>query len=270
MKTFFNMSLFALFATLFACGGGGSSTPKNQEQKTKDSLQRIEAVGTETAALVSLAEQEKNEGWQFLFDGTNMDKWRGAYLDSMPAKGWAIENSELLVLPSKGAESTNGGDIITKEQYSDFELILEAKLTDSANSGIKYFVTERKPRPQGSAIGLEFQLLDDEKHPDAKQGKNGNRTISSLYDLITAQGKKANPIGKWNEARIISKGKHVEHWLNGTKVVEYERGSPDFKKLVAGSKYKTYEGFGESEKGHILLQDHGNKVFFRNIKIRML
>lgn len=269
MKTLLKMSVFALLATLFACGGGGS-TPKDKEQKTKDSLRTIDAVGTETVSLISLTEQEKKEGWQFLFDGTNMDKWRGAYLDSMPAKGWAIENGELLVQPSTGAESTNGGDIITKEQYSDFELVLEAKLTDSANSGIKYFVTERKPRPQGSAIGLEFQLLDDEKHPDAKQGKNGNRTISSLYDLITAQGKKANPIGEWNEARIISKGKHVEHWLNGAKVVEYERGSPDFKKLVAGSKYKIYEGFGESEKGHILLQDHGNKVFFRNIKIRVL
>jgi Domain of Unknown Function (DUF1080) len=266
MNTFLKMLSYASLATLLACGG--TSTPS--EQKTNDSVQTAEVVSTESAALVSLTEQEKKDGWQFLFDGTSTDKWRGAYLDSMPAKGWTVENGELIVLPSTGGESTNGGDIITKEQYSDFELVLEAKLTDTANSGIKYFVVERKPRPKGSAIGLEFQLLDDEKHPDAKQGKNGNRTIASLYDLITAQGKKASPIGEWNVARIVSKGKHVEHWLNGTKVVEYERGSPDFKKLVAGSKYKTYEGFGESEKGHILLQDHGNKVFFRNIKIRVL
>lgn len=267
MKTLLKILSLAFLTTLCACGGS-TSTPS--EQKTKDSLQTIDAVGTETAVLISLTEQERTEGWQLLFDGTNTDKWRGAYLDSMPTKGWAIQNGELLVLPSTGGESTNGGDIITKEQYADFELILEAKLTDTANSGIKYFVVERKPRPQGSAIGLEFQLLDDEKHPDAKLGKNGNRTISSLYDLIAAQGKKANPIGEWNLARIVSKGKHVEHWLNGTKVVEYERGSPDFKKLVAASKYKIYEGFGESEKGHILLQDHGNKVFFRNIKIKVL
>lgn len=265
MKNFAKILLFVLLTSLLACGGN----PSKQEQKSSDSTRTIEAVSTESAS-IGLTDQEKQEGWQLLFDGKNMDKWRGAYLDSMPTKGWTIENEELVVLPSTGAESNNGGDIITKEQYSDFELVLEAKLTDSANSGIKYFVVDRKPRPKGSAIGLEFQLLDDEKHPDAKMGKNGNRTIASLYDLITAQGKKANPIGEWNVARIISKSKHVEHWLNGTKVVEYERGSPEFKKLVAGSKYKTFEGFGESEKGHILLQDHGNKVFFKNIKIRNL
>lgn len=266
MKFFANLIIaVALVATLLACGG----TPSKQDQKSTDSARTIEAVSTESAS-IGLKDQEKQEGWQILFDGKKMDKWRGAYLDSMPAKGWAVENGELVVLPSTGAESTNGGDIITKEQYSNFELVLEAKLTDSANSGIKYFVVERKPKPQGSAIGLEFQLLDDEKHPDAKMGKNGNRTISSLYDLITAQGKKASPIGEWNTVRILSKDKHVEHWLNGTKVVDYERGSPEFRKLVAASKYKTFENFGESEKGHILLQDHGNKVFFRNIKIKIL
>ncbi len=221
--------------------------------------------------LMACAGQNKKQNeWQVLFDGTNTDQWRGAYMESMPAKGWKVENGELVVMPAAGGESVNGGDIITKQQFSDFELIVEFKLTEGANSGIKYFVTERQPRPQGSAIGLEFQILDDEKHPDAKMGKDGNRTISSLYDLITAKNKKPNPIGQWNTARLVSKGTHVEHWLNGTKVVEYERGSADFRKLVAESKYKTFEGFGESPRGHILLQDHGNQVFFRNIKIKVL
>jgi hypothetical protein len=220
---------------------------------------------------VACAGQNKKQSeWQMLFDGTSLDQWRGAYMESMPTKGWKIENGELVVMPATGGESTNGGDILTKQQFSDFELVLDFKLTEGANSGIKYFVTERQPRPQGSAIGLEFQILDDEKHPDAKMGKNGNRTISSLYDLITAKDKKPNPIGQWNTARLICKGTHVEHWLNGTKVVEYERGSASFRKLVAESKYKTFDGFGESKQGHILLQDHGNQVFFRNIKIRVL
>lgn len=122
----------------------------------------------------------------------------------------------------------------------------------------------------GSAIDLEFQILDGARHPDAKLGKDGDLTIGSLYDLIPASAdKKPNPIGEWNTARIVSSGKHVEHWLNGAKVVEYHRGSPDFRKHVAESKYKGIPEFGEWADGHILLQDHGNQVSFRNIKFRV-
>jgi len=224
----------------------------------------------QTNKMNSLTPAEQNAGWILLFDGKSTNGWRGAYKDAFPAQGWLIENGELRVVKSDGAESRNGGDIITLTQYTNFELQLEAKLTPGANSGVKYFVTERLPKSPGSAIGLEFQLLDDDRHPDAKLGKNGNRTIGSLYDLITAQNKKVVPIGEWNQVRIVSKNKQVTHWLNGVKVVEYERGSPAFRALVADSKYKDYAGFGEAEKGHILLQDHGDEVHYRNIKLRPL
>ncbi len=181
----------------------------------------------------------------------------------------------LTIQQSDGSESENFGDIVTSGEYSDFDLMFDFKLTDGANSGLKYFVVEQKPKPKGSAYGLEYQVLDDDKHPDAKMGRDGNRTVGSLYDLIPASGKKANPIGEWNTGRVVSKGNHVEHWLNGNKVVEYERGSATFRDAVALSKYKapSYNAdgrFGEAPKGHILLQDHGNRVYFRNIKIKTM
>jgi hypothetical protein len=217
-----------------------------------------------------LSADEKAEGWTLLFDGNTTYGWRGAHKDSFPAAGWTIEDGALTVLASDGRESQHGGDIVTMDQYSDFDLKLEFRLTEGANSGIKYFVTE-KEKPEGSAIGLEYQILDDERHPDAKEGNHeGSRTVASLYDLIKAENKAVNPMGEWNEARIICQGQHVEHWLNGKKVLEFERGSTAYRKLVAESKYKIWENFGEAPQGHILLQDHGNRVSFRNIKIRIL
>lgn len=220
--------------------------------------------------LNTLSSKEKKAGWVLLFDGKTSTGWRGAYKDNFPEQGWKIEGGELFVIKSDGREARNGGDIVTKAKYGNFEFVLEAKLTPGANSGVKYFVTEQLPKSPGSAIGLEYQVLDDDLHPDAKMGINGNRTIGSLYDLITANGKKAKPIGEWNQVRIISKNNHVEHWLNGTKVVEYVRGSPAFRALVAKSKYKNYNGFGEAPEGHLLLQDHGDEVHYRNIKIRQI
>lgn len=220
--------------------------------------------------LNTLSSIEKRNGWILLFDGKTTAGWRGAYRDEFPSQGWKIEGGELIVVKSDGREARNGGDIITKEKYDNYELTLEAKLTPGANSGVKYFVTERLPKSPGSAIGLEFQILDDDLHPDAKMGKNGNRTIGSLYDLIPARSKNKRPIGEWNQVRIISKNNKVEHWLNGSKVVEFERGSPAFRALVAESKYKNFEGFGEATEGHLLLQDHGDEVHYRNIKLRKL
>ncbi|MCC6395512.1 MAG: DUF1080 domain-containing protein [Bacteroidetes bacterium] len=218
----------------------------------------------------TLSPAEQAQGWKLLFDGKTLAGWRGAYLDSLPAKGWSVREGMLMVQASGGGEAAFGGDIVTLDEYGNFDLRLEFKLTEGANSGIKYFVTERQPRTPGSAKGLEFQLLDDARHPDAKLGIKGNRTLASLYDLIPASRKEARPVGEWNEARILVVGKHVEHWLNGRKVLEYERGGKRFLAHKAESKFKDLAGFGESETGHILLQDHGNQVFFRNIRIRAL
>jgi len=212
-------------------------------------------------------------GFKFLFDGKTTNGWRGARLDGFPKSGWVIENGVLTVLESGGGESEAGGDIITVDKYSDFELHLDFKLTPGANSGIKYFVDPELNKGPGSSIGLEYQLLDDQRHPDARLGNHkGSRALTCLYDLIEADNyvKCPNPIGQWNHAVVISKGNHVEHWLNGRRVLEYERKTPEFRKLIQESKYKTWPGFGEWEKGHILLQDHGNTVSFKNIKIREL
>lgn len=217
-----------------------------------------------------LTQFEAEEGWEMLWDGESTDGWRGAKLDEFPDKGWEIENGVLTVLASGGEESAAGGDIVTNDMYSDFEIQLDFKITEGANSGIKYFVDTELNKGEGSAIGLEYQILDDKNHPDAKLGSHeGSRTMASLYDLIQAdKSKPVNAVGEWNHARIFSKGNHVEHWLNGKKVLEYDRKTEDFRQLVQESKYKDWPNFGELDQGYILLQDHGNRVSFKNIKIK--
>lgn len=222
-----------------------------------------------------LTQYEKRKGWRLLWDGKTTNGWRSAKSNNFPASGWKIENGVLTILATDGAEATGPGDIITEEQFSDFELELEFNITKGANSGIKYFVDPELNKQVGSAIGCEFQILDDQLHPDAKEGVNGNRTVASLYDLIKAEnlsipgrGKQFKGVGAWNKARIVSRNGKVEHWLNGEKTVAYDRWSQMFKALVAYSKYKVWPEFGQWAKGHILLQDHGDTVHFRSIKIR--
>tara|TARA_R110002096_G_scaffold9533_4_gene37622 strand:- start:11119 stop:12510 length:1392 start_codon:yes stop_codon:yes gene_type:complete len=219
----------------------------------------------------NLTVNEKKSGWQMLWDGKTSNGWRGAKLEKFPESGWVIENGELIVLSSGGGESTAGGDIVTTEDYSNFEMQVDFKLTPGANSGIKYYVDTDINKGPGSSIGLEYQILDDELHADAKLGSHeGSRTVCSLYDLIKADSNKPiKPIGEWNTAYIKSINNKVEHWLNGVKVLEYERGSDEFLKLVSESKYAKWPNFGVLEKGQILLQDHGDKVTFRNIKVKV-
>ena len=172
------------------------------------------------------------------------------------------------MLESGGKESTAGGDIVTVGEHADFELMVDYNITKGANSGIKYFVDTELNKGEGSSIGCEYQILDNELHPDAKLGVNGNRTNAGLYDLIAPQNVRFNGVGEWNHARIVVRGQHVEHWLNGFMTVEYERATQMWRALVDHSKYTIWPKFGERPAGHILLQDHGNRVSFRSIKIR--
>jgi hypothetical protein len=233
-----------------------------------------------SAAPNTLSAQEKADGWKLLWDGKTITGWHMPKSEVFPTKSWSLENGELTVVSSGNAESQAGGDIITQDRYSNFELVADFKTTLGCNSGIKIFVqpdlspidkVTGKPTGVGSAIGMEYQVLDDEHHPDAKLGRNGDRTEGSLYDLIpAAKDKKVLPVGEWNHARIVSQGKHVEFWLNGEKTVEFERGSAAFRDAVAKSKFKDIPNFGEWADGHILLQEHGSVASFRNIKLREL
>ncbi len=220
----------------------------------------------------NLSQQEANYGWKLLFNGKNSEGWRGAFKTEFPDHGWRIDSGMITVMEANGEQGKDGGDIVTLDEYSAFDLSFQFKTTPAANSGVKYFVT-LKEKSDSSAIGLEYQVLDDKLHPDAKMGRNGDRTLSSLYDMIPAKKDERyfNPPGTWNWGRIIVyPNNHVEHWLNGIKVLEYERGSKEFEHLVFISKYKIWDHFGEAKEGHILLQDHGNEVSFRSIKIKEL
>ncbi len=206
-----------------------------------------------SAAPNTLTPQEQAVGWRLLWDGKTTAGWHSPISNEFPDKSWIIQNGELSVVSSGNAESQAGGDIITRDRFSNFDLVMDFKITTGCNSGIKIFVqpdispvdpkTGQKTAA-GSAIGMEFQILDDEHHPDAKFGRDGNRRLGSLYDLLPAPvDKKVMPIGEWNHARILSQGKHVEFWLNGEKTVEFERGSPEFRAAVAQSKFKKYSQF---------------------------
>ena len=248
------------------------------------------ALGTGLTAAAAEAEntltdQERKDGWTLLWDGKTTNGWVSAgNCKAFPKKGWvmkdgvltvlprrAIKNGKWVDLPKEQAALGGGGDICTAREYTDFMLKLDFQLTVAANSGIKYFYV---PGVNKSTT-LEYQLLDD-SHPDAWHGLGGNRRVASLYDLKSAHAEKVvKPAGEWNTALIVSKGNHVEHWLNGQKVLEYERGSQEFRDLVAKSKYANWatngNKWGELKSGRILLQDHGDStVSFRNIKIKEL
>lgn len=260
------------------------SIGQNQEEGTeirwrdiKILTENVEAYSRKTSLpmidkINKLTKNELDSGWEMLWDGETTKGWRGAKLEAFPEQGWEIKNRELIVLASGGGESEAGGDIVTLKNYSDFELMVDFKLTPGANSGIKYYVDTNINKGAGSSIGLEYQILDDELHPDAKLGNHaGSRTLASLYDLIQADVEKpTKPIGEWNRAHIVSKNNQVTHYLNGAKVLEYERMTPEFRTLVSESKYVVWPNFGELKEGQILLQDHGDLVHFKNIKIKEL
>ena len=222
-----------------------------------------------------LTDYEVRQGWRLLWDGKTSAGWRGAKLDHFPAEGWTMKDGVLMVEATDGGESTGPGDIVTIESFANFELEFEFSITEGANSGVKYFVDPGLNKGAGSAIGCEFQILDDKVHPDAKMGVDGNRTMGSLYDLITAENlstkgraKQVKDMGQWNQGRLVSHNGHVEHWLNGEQVIEFDRFSQTFRALVAYSKYKDWPNFCQQPEGRLLLQDHGNEVSYRSIKVR--
>ena len=222
--------------------------------------------------LNNISAQEKALGYKLLFDGKSFEGWRGVRSNAQPSKRWTITDGVIAVMKSDGSET--GNDIVSNEKYGSFELQFDFKLSEGANSGLKYFVNEDFDSKGKSAIGLEYQILDDERHPDAKGGVVGNRTLGSLYDLIPSyklEQRFQRKIGDWNHGRVVVyPNNKVEHWLNGFKVLEYERKSNIYLALVARSKYAGFEGFGMNDKGLILLQDHGDFVSFKNIKIKEL
>jgi len=228
-----------------------------------------------SAPLNSLSKEEKKDGWGLLFNGKNTDLWRGINTTQFPSTGWKLENGDLIAFAQGGAESGNGGDIITKKQYGEFILKWEWRMeTKGGNSGVKYLVQEGLGSNKGYGYGLEYQLLDDKFHPWMLQGKmkpNDYHTLGSLYEIYpAAEEKQPSPFGLWNESRIVCKGSTVEHWLNGKRILEYNPNSDDFKAKIAASKFKDIPNFGINPKGHILLQDHGSIIHYRNLKIKEL
>lgn len=207
------------------------------------------------------AQSSKKGGWISLFDSKTLNGWKNAQRDTLPEKSWSVENGEIKFDPSKG----HGSDIITTRSFKDFEFTLQFKISEGGNSGIKYFLIPN------TSLGCEFQIIDDMKHPDAKLGVKGDRKTGALYDLIPpAADKPYKPAGEWNTVKIIVKGNHAEHWLNGKKILEYDRSSEAFKEAIANSKFKNTKGFAEATSSPILLQAHGDKVAYRDIKIKEL
>ena len=209
-----------------------------------------------------LTAEEKRAGWVLLFDGKSLDGWRGYKQKDASTSRWSVVDGLLTAVKADGKDTHGARDIITTGTYDNFDLTWEWKIAEGGNSGLKYFVQE----DMESAIGHEYQLIDDSRHPDAKIGPH--RQTAALYDVLPAANRPTRPAGQFNSSRVVVNGKHVEHWLNGTRVLQYELESPELKKAIGASKFKDVARFGTLQKSHILLQDHGDEVWFRNIKIR--
>ena len=212
----------------------------------------------------TLTAAEKKAGWTLLFDGHTADAWRGYKRPDASESRWKVEEGTLTLPPENGRDTHGQRDIISKDTFEQFELVFDWRIASGGNSGVKYFILE----DLDSAIGHEYQLIDDERHADAKVGPH--RQTAALYDVLPATDRPTKPAGEWNTTRIVVRGQTVEHWLNGKKVLQYELNSPALNAAIAKSKFKSIDRFGKRQNGHLLLQDHGDQVWFRNIKIRRL
>ena len=224
-----------------------------------------------------LTAAERAAGWRLLFDGKSLAGWRGLGYDSVPTAHWRVVDGAIVKTPTarvrrqSDGQPAAGGDLMSIESCRDFELAFEWRVTPGANSGVKYNVSEQLSLAHAAnhaALGFEYQVLDDDRHPD---GKIASHRSGALYDIIAANAaKQLRPVGEWNSARVVLRGNRGEHWLNGAKVVEYDLGTPRLDSLLAQSKYRPIPRFAERRPGHIVLQDHGDEVYFRSIKIREL
>jgi hypothetical protein len=229
-------------------------------------LSLIAAASTLSAAPANqLTDKEKATGWKLLFDGKTTQGWRTFKKQTFPEKGWDVEDGWLHCL-GKGGGNKGGGDIITDAEFNDFELQWDWKQAHAGNSGVKYFILESRK----DALGHEYQMIDDERATGVDKGNRKQLTAAFYAVLAPTTPPPIKPPGEINSSRILVKGNHVEHWLNGGKVLEYECGSDVVKTAVAASKFKNTAGFGDKVKGHLLLQDHGSEVWFRNLRIREL
>ncbi|MEK6479370.1 DUF1080 domain-containing protein [Catalinimonas sp. 4WD22] len=244
--------LFIFSLALLACSSQQENNAENSQQENAVDEDKVQFSSSES------------EGWTMLFDGSGTDHWVELGTNRFPENGWVIENGALVL--------NEGGNIVTREQYSDFDLSFEFNLTEGANSGIKYYVAELTNEKSSDTVmnGPEYQIIDDVDNPDIQDRKDETVTTAALYLLYSPENKKLLPPGQWNQGRIVSKDNQVEHWLNGVKVVSYERGSQDFLQKKMDTKFKNYPNYGEVPNGHIMLTDHHDKVYFRNIKIKRL
>ncbi len=254
------ISTFIVSAFLISCA------PQGEKKETEKETQK--EVKTEVPALNTLSQAEKDDGWILLFDGITTKGWRGYGNKTFPETGWKVDDGTLHVIATGKGEAGGGGDIITEKMYGNFELSLEWKVSDGGNSGIFYLVQEKPDQPIWKSAP-EMQILDNAKHPDAKLGVDGNRAAGSLYDLIPGDFNVVNPAGEWNIVRVMVYKGTVVHWVNDKNVLEYHLWTDDWNNMVLNSKFKDYEDFlNPAEKGYIGLQDHGDDVWFRNIKIK--
>lgn len=237
-----------------------------------------QSVSSDTTPPNTLTEEERQGGWTLLFDGESFNGWRGVGRDAIPEAHWVVENGTIRKVASgeiptaPDGQPLEGGDIMTLETFDRFELSLEWRVAPGANSGVKYNVSEAMSTanpPEHAALGFEYQILDDDRHPDALNGPT--RTTAALYDMIPpASPKPLKPVGEFNQSRIVFDGNHGEHWLNGQLVLSYDLGTARFDSLLAASKYRDFAGFADRRQGPVVLQDHGDDVWFRSIKIRRL
>jgi len=211
-----------------------------------------------------LSAAEQKAGWALLFNGTSLDGWRAYKRPDVSGTRWVVKDGLLCLDPGDKTDTRGARDIVFSKPYSQFELTWDWRISSGGNSGVKYFVQEDRE----SAIGHEYQLIDDAKHPDAKIGPH--RQTAALYDVFPAANRPTKPVGEWNTSRVVVRGNEVEHWLNGTKVLTYTLDSPALREAIAKSKFKDVDRFGKPQEGLILLQDHGDAVCYRNLKVRPL